>query len=249
MNLKRRARNLIERSTGTHILRTLPHGYDIAVDLERRLPGFACSVVFDVGANKGQSLRRLRQAFPSASIECFEPIGIAYDQLSEVARGDARVRCHKLGFSNEPRTATMVKQGNTATHYVVEVGDEPPGDAALETVTLRTLDDFCAEHSISTVGYLKIDAEGSDLDVLRGGERMLREQRVDVVEVEAGMNPDNARQVSFEALKLHLEQTGYLLFGIYEQVWEWPTGAPNLRRTNCVYLSRAVVERYTRRDR
>lgn len=249
MNLKQRARSLIERSTGTHILRALPHGYDVAVDLERRLPGFACNVVFDVGANKGQSVPKLRAAFPGASIHCFEPIGSAYDQLVQVARDHGRVTCHKLGFSAERRDADMVKQGDTTTHFVVEAGAAPPAGSQLEAIALRTLDDFCAEQSIASIDFLKIDTEGSDLDVLRGGARMLREQRVAVVEVEAGMNPGNTRHVPFEALKAHLEQADYWLFGIYEQVWEWPTGAPNLRRTNCVYLSRAMVDRYTRRER
>jgi FkbM family methyltransferase len=240
---------LIERSTGTHILRALPHGHDVAVDLPRRLPGFTCNVVFDVGANRGQSVPKLRKAFPGASIHCFEPIGSAFEQLVQVARDDAGVRCHKLGFSAERRDASMVKQGDTTTHFVIEPGAAPPEGAVIETIALRTLDDFCAEQSIGSIDFLKIDTEGSDLDVLRGGARMLREQRVAVVEVEAGMNPGNTRHVPFEGLKAHLEQADYLLFGIYEQVWEWPTGAPNLRRTNCVYLSRTVVERYTRRDR
>lgn len=70
---------------------------------------------------------------------------------------------------------------------------------------------------------------------------MLNEQRIDFVEVEAGMNAGNKRHVPFETLKEYLESKNYLLFGIYEQVHEWPTNEPHLRRTNAVYLSRRMI--------
>lgn len=72
---------------------------------------------------------------------------------------------------------------------------------------------------------------------------MLKEQRMDFVEVEAGMNASNKRHVSFEALKDYLESRSYLLFGIYGQVHEWPTKEPHLRRTNAVLVSRRMIGR------
>jgi hypothetical protein len=62
------------------------------------------------------------------------------------------------------------------------------------------------------------------------------------VEVEAGMNASNKRHVPFETLKDYLELRSYLLFGIYEQVHEWPTKEPHLRRTNSVFISRRMIE-------
>jgi hypothetical protein len=76
---------------------------------------------------------------------------------------------------------------------------------------------------------------------------MLNEQRIDLVEVEAGMNAGNKRHVPFEALKGYLESKSYLLFGIYHQVREWPTNEPHLRRTNPVFISRRMIETNRRR--
>jgi len=116
-----------------------------------------------------------------------------------------------------------------------------------EDVNIVTLDDYCRAKSIGKVNYLKIDTEGGDLEVLRGGEGMLQEQRIDFVEVEAGMNADNKRHVPFEILKDYLESRGYPLFGVYEQVPEWPTKEPHLRRTNPVFISRRMIEMNRRR--
>jgi hypothetical protein len=42
-----------------------------------------------------------------------------------------------------------------------------------------------------------------------------------------------------------MEQRGFYLFGIYEQRVEWLSGAPNLRRTNPIFISDRVVSSNT----
>jgi hypothetical protein len=68
---------------------------------------------------------------------------------------------------------------------------------------------------------------------------MLRGHRIDVIPPEAGMNRRNAHHVPFEDFKAFLEPNGYYPFGVYEQVAEWPTREPHLRRANlCSYRNR-----------
>jgi hypothetical protein len=110
-----------------------------------------------------------------------------------------------------------------------------------ERVKIVSLDSFCADNAIPHISYLKIDTEGMDLEVLKGACSMLSREAIDFVEVEAGMNPDNLHHAPFEDLKSGLESHGFRLFGIYEQVSEWPTGAPHLRRVNAVFLSGAMI--------
>ena len=71
---------------------------------------------------------------------------------------------------------------------------------------------------------------------------MLSENRIDLIEVEVGMNSKNKRHVSFEDVKRYLEVKGYFLFGVYRQVHEWPTREPHIRRTNSVFISQCVIE-------
>jgi hypothetical protein len=72
---------------------------------------------------------------------------------------------------------------------------------------------------------------------------MLTEQRIDLVEVEAGMNPSNIWHVPFEALKDFLESHMYFLFGIYEQEnGLWASREPHLRRTNPIFISHHMIE-------
>ena len=116
------------------------------------------------------------------------------------------------------------------------------GNEARELVEIESLDNFCSGHEIDQISFLKIDTEGYDLEVLKGASRMLGEQRIDLVEVEAGMNCLNKTHVPFEDLKAYLEKMEYYLFAIYEQVGEWPKKEPQLRRANAVFISRHVIE-------
>jgi FkbM family methyltransferase len=246
MLVKGPARKLAERLTGTKILRygELPYGFDLFIDLSRRLDKHVFSIVFDVGANIGQSALEYNKHFPSASIYCFEPITEAFNLLNRNTEAYPRIHCFQLAFGSTNESGIMLSDGTSTMNYLLSDA-EIPGHDELDTeyVEVLKLDNFCKKNSINHVSYLKVDTEGGDLDVLVGAHNMLLEQKIDLVEVEAGMNPDNTHHVQFEALKGLLEKYNYFLFGLYEQVEEWPTGEPQLRRTNAVFISKQLRER------
>ena len=86
-----------------------------------------------------------------------------------------------------------------------------------ETITLTTLDIYCEERGIEEIGLLKIDTEGFDLEVLKGGAEMLKHQRVSFIQTEAGMTRFNTKHVPFHDQQQVLAEMGYVLFGIYDQ--------------------------------
>ena len=51
-------------------------------------------------------------------------------------------------------------------------------------VNCTTLDAYCSKNDITRVGLLKIDTEGFDLEVLRGGENLLARRAVGFVYAE-----------------------------------------------------------------
>lgn len=237
-------RALTERLTGTHIYRVLPRGIDVFHDIATALPLFDATTVFDVGANVGQSARVYLSKFSRAHVYCFEPVATTYAELERRLGENSRISCHRLALGANMRLGQMVLHGTSDRHFLLrespmlaDVADEP-----IEPVAVTTLDQFCLQHRVDRIGYLKIDTEGGDLDVLRGAEDLLENQCIDFVQVEAGMNPHNSRHVSLEKLKAYLEARQYYVFGIYEQVPEWPTRSPHLRRSNPVFISNRLIE-------
>lgn len=233
----RRARRAVESAVGVRFLRRPPLGIEVLADVQRSLPRFECATVFDVGANLGQTAVGFTDWHPGAHVHCFEPGAENFRRLSDRTATLSSVRCYKMALGASPGTAELAL---ASLHSMHRLGEKAAGQAS-ESVEVDTVDRVCAREGIPRVSYLKIDTEGHDLDVLRGAQDSLHGQRVDLVEVEAGMNPSNERHVPLEVLKDYLRGFEYHLFGIYEQRHEWPTGRAILRRCNALFISPRVV--------
>jgi FkbM family methyltransferase len=239
MGLRSLLQGGIERLIGARIMRTMPHGADLFTDLRTQLAATPIATIFDVGANIGQSAQHYRDAFPAARLYCFEPVQATFDRLQSSVQGDKNIQCFRLAFGREPGMGEIaVGQHSDQASLTAR----PADTTHVESVTIETLDGFCARHGVERIGLLKIDTEGGDLTVLEGAEKLLADQKIDVIEVEAGMSPRNTRHVPFEAFTAHLGARNYFLFGIYEQVLEWTTREPNLRRVNPVFISERVIK-------
>jgi FkbM family methyltransferase len=240
-----RLRSAIERLAGVRIMDSdsLPRGIDVFADLRNDLPGVDPRVVLDVGAHRGESVRAYLRAFPAARIYSFEPIGETFSQLSDRFTAEPRVECFRLAIGAEPAkgTMTVLPEDTTLSSLSPPARVAEAPTARAESVEIETLDRFCAAHGIEHVDFLKVDTEGHDLDVLRGAEDLLGAGAIELVEVESGMSRDNATHVRFESLKEHLEEKGYRLFALYQQMREWPTDSPHLRRVDAVFISAPLV--------
>src|SRR4029453_2163142 len=75
-------------------------------------------------------------------------------------------------------------------------------------VTLATLDSYCDLHGVQRIDLLKIDAEGHDLAVLRGGAKLLRNHSIDVVQFEYNWRWIDSRAFLKDAFDL-LAPSGY----------------------------------------
>lgn len=243
MTIKNKLKKIVEHITNTHIYRVLPHGIDFIQDIIKFFPKYRIELVFDVGANVGQSSKIYLERFPDSHIYCFEPVSDTFRLLKNNIDGNERVDCYQLALGSSTAKGEMVLQGASEMFFLLDQSQASPtnNEVTTESIDIVTLDEFCHSKKIDQINYLKIDTEGGDLEVLKGAISMLTEQKIDLVEVEAGMSPGNHRHVSFEVLKGFLESYKYFLFGIYEQVNEWPTSEPHLRRTNPLFISSRMI--------
>lgn len=244
MNIKTAVRTLAERLTKSHIFRCLPRGVSLFNDIKAALPKYRIDIIFDVGANVGQSAKEYVSQHPSAKIYCFEPITDTFKKLQQNTQSNPQVQCFHLALGSASGTAKMLSHGSATTNHLIDAAEALSNDcgASTESVNLSTLDDFCKAHDVSHISYLKIDTEGSDLEVLKGAENILTGQCVDILEVEAGMTSHNQFHVPFPHIHKHLERLDYHLFGIYEQINEWLCKEPQLRRSNLVFISQRMID-------
>ena len=146
--------------------------------------GRSLDVIFDVGANVGQFAREVRHELPAATIYSFEPHPQSFEKLSQaVAGGLNHPQC--LALSDRIGNVTFYEYGSEGegslinslvpnARFPVRFGYQ----SQAITVQSTTLDHFCASHDIGRLDFLKIDVEGAELSVLKGGAGMLRRGKI-----------------------------------------------------------------------
>lgn len=147
-------------------------------------------IIFDVGANKGDYARMLRNKFPSAEIHCFEPGPDAFQQLVFNTAG-LKLNLHNVAVGSSNGTLTLVKSSNDddgtmLTAYQNAITDiftfagEPNQQIVCNMVCL---DDFCKD-KVQKIDFLKIDVEGHELEVLKGAAKIIAANKVSIIQFE-----------------------------------------------------------------
>jgi FkbM family methyltransferase len=198
----------------------------------RLSPTWQPQVMFDVGANKGNTTRWMKSAYPDVAVHCFEPVPAAYLLLEEATRALTNVTCHQIALSSK-RMRAMISTDGASTGNSFQ--DAPK---AKETTTVRTEmgDTFCHGQQIEQIDFLKIDTEGHDMDVLLGFRTMIAARRVDLIQVEVSLNPENRRHVDLTTFRGFLEPQGYRIFHMQSMAHE-RRNRPVLRRGDVIFIS------------
>jgi FkbM family methyltransferase len=215
--------------------------------------GKAISYV-DIGAHKGDVFAEIVAAGPKLRrAHLIEPNPASFAALTEtVARLDtaegtaAEITCLNRAVSDRPGTLTL-RAADSMTRVVGE-GDAgarggpagngdgalPPGLFQVEAVTLDAL---VAGFEKPQITLLKVDVEGHEAAVIAGAAGLLAEQAIDMIYIEAGMNPEGGQQTYYRVIEDLLASHGYRLFRIFEQKHEWQEDSPFLRRVNLAFMS------------
>lgn len=178
--------------------------------------------VFDIGANIGiYSVLLSRLCGPTGRVWSFEPVPDTYWRLRETL---ALNRCENVfpvqcAICEEPGSVKMnlfdsefAEWNSRGTPLMLAPdGSEVSPRHAVE-VRAENLDLFCDSERIERINFLKVDVEGFELSVFRGGDRLLKEKRIDHICFEISKEPLKSAGLTsrevFEALEIH----GY---GIY----------------------------------
>lgn len=242
MGVKQGLRDLIERATGLRVMRQPPFGLDKFADIRMILARHPVRTIIDVGANVGQSAMEMRKAWPGAMIHCCEPVPATFARLKAAVEGRL-TRCHPVAIGERRETLEMQGIAGRSDISSLHAGHPALSGQAVERIPVQVipLTDLFAQEGIARADLLKIDTEGHDLAVLDGAMPLLEAGRIGLVDVEVGMNRDNRFHVPLATMQQRLEDLDYRLFGIYDQMQEWPTKRPVLRRCNAVFIPAAMA--------
>lgn len=135
------------------------------------------ATVLDIGGNVGWYSMNIAKARPKATVLTFEPIPRTYAYLLRNLEMNriGNVRPHNFGFSDGERDIAFYYDpegsGNSSMAHL-----SGGGRVAEVVARVRRLDDFMAETG-RKADFLKVDVEGAELLVFRGGVEAIRRDR------------------------------------------------------------------------
>lgn len=158
---------------------------------------------FDVGANKGGYLACMASAVgPTGLVVAFEPIP---ELASRLTTATARLRwsqveiCAAAASDTDGTAMLATPEGDRHWESSLE-HNAAPGATTREVRTVR-LDRYLDQLEGRQLSAIKIDVEGHESAVIRGGQRLLTRYRpLLLVEVEARHREDRNPAVFFEEL-------------------------------------------------
>lgn len=178
-------------------------------------------VMLDVGANIGEvSMAAAQRVGYSGHVFAFEPMPSLYEKLSfNLSRnGLTQAKAIRKGLADKAVVAPIyfaeaqfidgTKHDGLGTLYPTKDRAGVAGE-----IELTTLDSFFTEMNLPRVDLIKIDVEGAELDVLRGGQQTLAHYRPHLI-IEVQNETSGSAGYAADEILSFLEPMGYSFFTI-----------------------------------
>lgn len=216
-------------------------GQDPWADLVTLLHGRRGATLFDVGANVGQTCLQLAAFFPNASIHAFEPNPEIFERLASNISRSPSISAWNMALGDAPGRLPLKVTGSSLNTSLLSYSRVDGSDRVIREVEapVETLDYFCAARGIQSIDLLKCDAQGFDLKVFRGGEKLFRDRLVDAVFCEVMFREIYAGQCYFEDIHACMNEHGFKFCGFYDIVRE---GEFRIHWADALYI---LPERFT----
>lgn len=181
---------------------------------------YSDTVIFDVGANKGQSLREYSVLFPNCEIHAFEPNIELNPYISREMIKFPNNKFNLLNFGLGSREELMdfniytddgVSSFLKAESFLHGLNTNSWELRSHNPLLLKTLDKYILESKV-VPDILKIDTQGFDLQVLSGGQEMLKRGGVSIIGVEVLFAKNYEKQGYFWDIASLLFNHGYQLY-------------------------------------
>jgi FkbM family methyltransferase len=224
MLLKKLLGSILRRMGYQAIPTDLVSNLGLSRHLKKLFESQSVDTVWDVGANRGQYYRFLRNGVGfKGTILSFEPLSELNRSLAEKSKRDPdwHVFPFALGEKNE-QLAINVMQANDMSSFLspdcnhtdrFRDSNKPTKTEMVEVKCLNDLyEEICREYGVNK-SYLKLDTQGFDLNVLKGGLNVISnyvalQTEASVLPLYEGMH-DYRETISF------LNEMKFELSGVY----------------------------------
>ena len=220
MNLIKKTIRRIVRRTGFDLVRFKWNqlGVDPFADMQQFLNGQESTLIFDVGANIGQSVDRFRGLIPRPFIHSFEPSPSTYEKLETHCKNIPGVKTWNCGVGAIDTTLSFRENEYSDMSSFLLPSTSCWGKVIKSTeVPVVTLDSFTRDQKIDFVHVLKSDTQGYEFEVFKGANQLMMENRIGLIYFEFTFSDMYKGLPSFDEVFRYLSDRNFALVAFYNQ--------------------------------
>lgn len=209
------------RKFGYDIVRHHPV-YNIA------LKKYAVETVIDIGANTGQFALDIHQRIPNATIYSFEPLHDTFLTLTENLQAVQNFKAFNVGLGERNETASILRSSFTPSSSLLPMTElhkklyPKSSGATPEIINIKRLDDMVGSMPITGNLLVKLDVQGYEDKVLRGGKGLISKATILLIETSFVQLYEN--QPLFDDIYSLVRELGFTYKGSRERHYSKETG-------------------------
>jgi len=186
-------------------------------------------IIFDVGANEGQSIKKYLNILKNPIIHSFETVSSAFNIMSERFSGNKKIYLNNfaLGKKKEKKIINITKKTENSSFYKINQNtdwlkkrskqyrtDQKNYSKEKELVSLITLDQYCKKRNIDRIDLLKIDTQGHELEVLHGAKTLIQQNKIGIIISEVMFDNVYDKQTNIYDIEKKLLKYNFRFVGI-----------------------------------
>jgi FkbM family methyltransferase len=187
---------------------------------------FKIRSVIDIGAHRGEFAKLAKYVFDEAELYCFEPIeerALELQRLLSDKKGE--VFNFALGSSNANRMMEVFRFDaasslRAATGMLREKYGDLLGSSTARTVEVRKLDEVLLPTELKREILIKLDVQGYEDEVIKGGQEVFGAAKVVIVEL--SFVREYEEQPLFHDIYGVLHQLGFQFLGLFPNITKDP---------------------------
>ena len=196
--------------------------------------------ILDIGANNGEFAEYLSLCFEAGQTIAIEPLPECADQIRQREKVIKNLTVFECALSDHEGRAVLFENAYAPASSLLPVSKistyEFPQTAGLQKevkVVVHRLDDLLAPDALQKEILIKIDVQGLEDKVIKGGEKTFRKAKF--ILIETSFVPMYDGQPLFEEIHDLLVNIGFRFAGIKNQVDSPTTGQPLFM--HCLYIN------------
>jgi FkbM family methyltransferase len=168
--------------------------------------------IIDVGANHGTWTRTALTYFPDAFYSMLEPQNWLKEHVHDILESNPKVTFYAVGAGSQSQSLKFTVAGrDDSSNFIFNEDDAKNAGYKQIDVDVITLNELVSKNNLIEPDIIKIDAEGFDLEVLKGASNFLGKTEIFMVEAAVV-----AKSIENSFLKVieFMDMNGYELFDI-----------------------------------